>query len=100
MLSATTADRSDSIEPSKAKEIALGRTAWIFSRPISGRPGMGSERGMPPNCVPMVSMGSFKSAVATAASATTRLIRASIMMTGSMAIMPIYIGRMLKLPVW
>ena len=70
MPSATTAESSDSIEPSSVKDSAAGSTAMIRSSDSSGRRGMGSDDGMPPNFVPMVAIGRSRSAVTNAAAPT------------------------------
>ena len=70
MPSATTADSSDSMAPSRAKATASGSTACTFSSEKSGRCGDGSSAGMPPKRLPMVSTGKAKAKVATAATAT------------------------------
>ena len=70
MPSATTADNSDSIAPSRVKAIASGSTACILARSKTGNAGKGSERGMPPKRVPIVSTGSDRATAAIEAAAT------------------------------
>src|SRR3954469_581896 len=70
MPSATTADSSDSMAASNAKEIASGSTADAFASENAGKAGEGSSRGMPPKREPTVSTGSDSTAHATAASTT------------------------------
>ena len=48
MPSATTAESSDSIEPSSAKLKAAGRTAMTFVQPRPAAPGRAATSGMPP----------------------------------------------------
>ena len=61
MPSATTAESSNSIEPSSANATASGSTAWTFARLISGSDGHGSVRGSSPKRLPMVSTGRLNS---------------------------------------
>ncbi len=70
MPSATTADSSDSIEPSSAKAKASGSTAWTFATLISGSDGHGSVRGSSPKRLPMVSTGRLNNHAATAVATT------------------------------
>jgi hypothetical protein len=70
MPSATTADNSDSIAPSRANAIASGSTARIFSNENAGSAGIGNCRGMPPKRVPMVSTGRASAQAANAARTT------------------------------
>ena len=70
MPSATTADSSDSIAPSSVKATASGSTAFINSMSKPGSVGSGSDCGMPPKRVPMVSAGRPNTAAATEAAAT------------------------------
>ena len=70
MPSATTAESSDSIAPSSVKAMASGSTACMAARSKAGSAGRGSERGMPPKRVPIVSTGSARTAAATEATAT------------------------------
>ena len=65
MPSATTAESSDSMAPSSAKDRASGRTACILARLMAGRLGAGSIDGMPPKRVPIVSTGKPKAQAAT-----------------------------------
>mgnify|MGYP006877641436 CR=1 FL=1 len=67
MPSATTADSSDSIEPSSANATALGRTANNLSHEIAGKDGSGRLLGMPPNCEPIVVTGRCQAAATAAA---------------------------------
>ena len=70
MPSATTAESSDSMEPSRAKAKALGSTAMSFSWLSSGRDGIGRVLGMPPKRVPMVSTGNSRKAARAALAVT------------------------------
>ena len=70
MPSATTAESRDSIAPSRVKAIASGSTACMAAKSKAGSAGKGSERGMPPKRVPIVSTGSASAAAATEATAT------------------------------
>ena len=70
MLSATTADSRLSMAPSSAKATASGRTASALSAEKAGSSGSGRELGMPPNRVPIVSTGSPRTQLATAAAPT------------------------------
>ena len=85
MPSATTAESSDSIAPSRVKAIAAGSTATIRASEISGRAGSGRDEGIPPNRVPMVSTG--------------RSIRVLATATTPIAIsMPGHFGRHVRMP--
>jgi len=84
MPSATTAESSDSIAPSKAKATASGSTAIIFSSDSGGSCGSGSVRGNSPNWLPMVATGRCKSADA-------------IVTTPTAIRMPGHVGRMRRM---
>ena len=68
--SATTADSSDLIAPSKAMATASGRTAPIFLRSKAGSDGAGKDRGIPPKREPMVATSRWNSAAIAAVTAT------------------------------
>ncbi|CEG09269.1 hypothetical protein BN961_02694 [Afipia felis] len=70
MPSATTADSSDSIEPSSAKAMASGSTACIFCSENTGRLGAGIDSGIPPKREPMVSTDNPRSDAASVAITT------------------------------
>lgn len=70
MPSATMAESSDSIAPSRANESASGSTACILSEENGGKAGSGNELGMPPKRVPMVSTGSLSKNTSTEPVAT------------------------------
>jgi hypothetical protein len=72
--SATTAESSDSIAPSRVKEIAAGKTAMISSTDGFGSLGNGRVEGMPPNFVPIVSTERSSSPVAAAVKPTATSI--------------------------
>src|SRR5690625_869078 len=55
MLSATTADKRDSIAPNAAITRAGVHNVTILDNVISGKRNAGSELGIPPNAVPIVS---------------------------------------------
>ena len=69
MLSATTAESRLSMLPSSAKESAAGSTSTILASESAGRCGAGSDCGMPPKRVPIVSTGRPSSQPTTEASA-------------------------------
>jgi hypothetical protein len=75
MPSATTADSSDSIAPSKAIASASGSTARAFARLKAGSSGAGRLEGTPPKREPMVatSKPSFANTVAASALTTTEI---------------------------
>ena len=64
MPSATIADKSDSIAPSRVKLKAQGSAARTASSEISGRAGAGRSRGRPPKRDWIVSTGSCSSVAA------------------------------------
>lgn len=70
MPSATMAESSDSIAPSKANESASGSTACVLSEENGGKAGSGNELGMPPKRVPMDSTGSLSKNTSTEPVAT------------------------------
>ena len=70
MPSATTAESSDSIAPSKAMARASGRSSRILARSKTGSVGAGRLCGTPPNLEPMVATSRPSSPVNAAHSAT------------------------------
>ena len=70
MLSATTADSSDSIAPNSANASASGSIVTRKSSETCGSDGSGKVRGMPPNLEPIVSTGNCSSTAAPDANTT------------------------------